>query len=97
MKYAKEGVAPKIQISAEEEMNVITVQVADNGIGIDPQYAGKIFQIFQRLHRDHEYDGVGIGLSICQRIVEFHGGSIHLDDQHTGGAKIVFTLLKDQY
>jgi signal transduction histidine kinase len=64
----------------------------DNGIGIDPEFADRIFVIFQRLHpRDH-YDGSGIGLAMCRKIVEHHGGRIWLDTDHRGGARFLFTL-----
>lgn len=92
IKYAKPHTAPHIRIGAEKEGSQWKIWVADNGIGVEPEYAEKIFQIFQRLHLDHEYDGVGIGLAICQRIVEFHGGSIWLDGDYKNGAKFVFTL-----
>ena len=94
IKYRKEDEAPHIRISYEDREDSVCFYVADNGIGIDSSYSEKIFQIFQRLHRDDEYEGVGIGLSICQRIVEFHGGEIHLDENYTDGTQIVFTLPK---
>jgi signal transduction histidine kinase len=68
--------------------------VTDNGIGIDPRYADKIFLIFQRLHARGTYDGTGIGLAICKKIVEYHGGTLRLDDGYSGGARFVFTLPK---
>jgi two-component system sensor kinase FixL len=97
IKYRQEGVAPHIKISAEVRGDEVEVSVADNGIGIDAAYADKVFQIFQRLHRDNEYEGVGIGLSICQRIVEFHGGRISLDKTYSGGTRVVFTLPKNKH
>jgi signal transduction histidine kinase len=67
--------------------------VQDNGIGVEPQYAERIFAIFQRLHLRETYPGTGIGLALCRRIVEFHGGRIWLDTQHAGpGATLRFTL-----
>ncbi|MDX6355958.1 MAG: hypothetical protein QOF98_2861, partial [Streptomyces sp.] len=68
------------------------LSVADNGIGISPEYAQKIFVIFQRLHTRDEYPGTGIGLALCKKIVEYHGGTIELDPDHQPGTRIVFTL-----
>ncbi|MBH0775316.1 sensor histidine kinase [Nocardia bovistercoris] len=68
------------------------ISVADNGIGIAPEFAEKVFVIFQRLHSRDEYPGTGIGLAICRKIVEFHGGAIALDPEYTEGARFTFTL-----
>ncbi|MFD7656087.1 CHASE3 domain-containing protein [Actinosynnema sp. NPDC059797] len=66
--------------------------VADNGIGIPAEYADKVFVIFQRLHARDAYSGTGIGLAICKKIVEHHGGTIGLDTDHAPGARLRFTL-----
>ncbi|MCB9983882.1 MAG: PAS domain S-box protein [Rhodospirillales bacterium] len=92
IKYAKADTPPEITIDCEKSHGYWRISVADNGIGIVPKYADRVFDIFERLHRDDEYEGVGIGLSICQRIVTFHGGEIWLDKDYDQGAKFVFTL-----
>ncbi len=66
--------------------------VTDNGIGIAPEFAEKVFVIFQRLHRREAYPGNGIGLALCKQIVEQHGGQISIDTAHAGGTRICLTL-----
>jgi PAS domain S-box-containing protein len=84
--------APRIRIAAEREGDAWTFAVRDNGIGIDQRYWDRIFVIFQRLHGRDDYPGTGIGLALCKRIVERHGGRIWLDSAPGEGTTIYFTL-----
>ncbi len=70
----------------------ILVAVTDNGIGVEPEYAERVFEMFYRLHDEDEYEGVGIGLAVCQKIIQDHGGRIWLDQDHHDGARMMFTL-----
>lgn len=86
--------SPEINISAakSEKEDKFVICVEDNGIGIDPQYADRIFKVFKRLHTMDEYEGAGIGLSISRRIVENHGGKMWLESEPNKGSKFCFTL-----
>ena len=83
---------PEIEITATYQDDSCVLAVRDNGIGIDPQFADKIFQMFQRLHPDSEYEGTGIGLAICQKVVNSHGGNIWIESQPGKGSCFYFTL-----
>lgn len=86
---------PMIRVSAEQVDDQWEITVQDNGIGIDPQFADRIFDIFQRLHTRETYDGTGIGLAICKRIAEFHGGSIRLAPSDEGARFVVSVPVHD--
>ena len=83
---------PAIHVSAKREGNEWVFSVADNGIGIDAQYNARIFQIFQRLHRKDEYSGTGIGLAVCKKIIDRHGGRIWVESELGKGSTFYFTV-----
>lgn len=93
LKFSKKGETPHVSVSlVERRDNRVTIKVEDQGIGFDPQYAKKIFEPFRRLHTREEYEGTGIGLAICQKIVEAHGGKIQADGEPGKGARFLITL-----
>jgi light-regulated signal transduction histidine kinase (bacteriophytochrome) len=109
VKFRKAGVAPVINIDAallsrDESIKYelapgITyykIQVTDNGIGFEAEYATRIFQVFQRLHGKSEYPGTGIGLAICKKIVEYHQGLIYAESLPDAGARFVLVIPQNQ-
>ena len=85
--------SPRIQVQVQQEGAEWVFRVCDNGIGLDPKFADRIFVIFQRLHQRDVYPGTGIGLAICKRIVQRHGGRIWVESQPGEGATFYFTML----
>jgi len=92
VKFRRPDVPCRIAVGCVREGEDWHLTVADNGIGIAPEFAEKVFVIFQRLHARDEYEGTGIGLSLSRKIIEFHGGRIWLDPAPAEGALIHFTL-----
>ena len=92
LKFRREGVTPKVQISATADAGVMTLVVHDNGIGFDPQYARRIFRVFERLNGRSSYPGTGLGLALCQRIAERHGGTITAESVPGEGSNFTVTM-----
>jgi PAS domain S-box-containing protein len=86
---------PEVRVMAEDQRQVWRFAVQDNGIGMDATQAERVFRIFQRLHTREEYPGTGIGLALCKRIVERHGGMIWVESQPGEGSTFFFTLAKE--
>lgn len=91
IKYNKSH-TPVVIISYKRAMQYYEFSVKDNGIGIKPEYQQQIFEIFKRLHSSEEYEGTGIGLAICKKIIESYGGSIHVKSVPAEGSEFVFTV-----
>jgi len=92
IKFRRKDVPLKIHISAEERSGEWVISVKDNGIGIDPKHKEQIFRIFQRLHTRTEYPGTGVGLAVCKKIVEAHGGKMWIESEAGNGSIFYFSL-----
>jgi light-regulated signal transduction histidine kinase (bacteriophytochrome) len=92
LKFRRPDVPPVVRITAERDGDDWRINVRDNGIGIEREFADKVFVIFQRLHPRDAYEGTGIGLAIVKKIIEYHGGRIWLDLDVEEGASIWFTI-----
>jgi light-regulated signal transduction histidine kinase (bacteriophytochrome) len=83
-----------IEVEAKLTGDIVIISVTDNGIGIEPQFADQVFDMFARLHDEDEYEGNGIGLTVCRKIISDHGGRIWIDKGYSGaGTRINMTLL----
>ena len=91
-KFSVKRAHPKVEIGAEQHGSEVAYYVKDNGVGFDMQYAGKLFGVFQRLHRPDEFEGTGVGLALAQRIIQRHGGRIWAEGKVNEGATVRFTL-----
>jgi len=96
IKFRRHDVPLVVTIRGRELPGFLEVTVQDNGIGFDEKYREKIFQVFQRLHGRDEYSGTGIGLALCVRIVEGHGGILEARSTPGEGATFVATLRRDE-
>jgi len=92
IKYRRNDVPPAIQISGWRVGPMVEIAVKDNGIGIEPEYFDRIFEMFQRLHTHDEYGGTGIGLAVVKKIVERHGGTVRVESTPGEGSTFFFTL-----
>jgi light-regulated signal transduction histidine kinase (bacteriophytochrome) len=92
IKFRRPEEPPRVEVTAERQGRTWRFRVSDNGIGIDPRHAERIFSVFKRLHGRDEYPGSGIGLSICKRIVERHHGRIAVEASPFGGSTFAFTI-----
>jgi signal transduction histidine kinase len=92
LKFRRPGVPARVAVSARRLGEAWEISCIDNGIGIEPEYAEKVFVIFQRLHTREAYAGTGIGLAVAKKIVEYHGGTIWVDTSFDGGTAIRFIL-----
>lgn len=94
LKFVDSDKIPEIQIKGEEKPDHWRFSIKDNGIGIDPEFEEKIFLLFKRLHNQQEYDGTGIGLALCKKLVEQHEGEIRLYSEPGYGSEFIFTIKK---
>jgi light-regulated signal transduction histidine kinase (bacteriophytochrome) len=92
VKFRRPDVTPRLHISGRRVDDTWEISCVDNGIGIEREFAEKVFVIFQRLHPRDSYPGTGIGLAVAKKIVEYHGGAIWIDNDVAEGAAIRFTM-----
>ncbi|MBL9048281.1 MAG: GHKL domain-containing protein [Tabrizicola sp.] len=94
IKYQPAGARPQVVVTATDQGDHILFSVRDNGIGIDPANAEKIFEPFKRLHTYQDYNGTGLGLAVARKIVDNHGGRIWVESKPGAGSTFFFTVKK---
>lgn len=94
IKFKQKGTRTVIKVSATEKTNQYCIAIQDNGIGIDPKHHERIFKIFQKLHNEKDYNGVGIGLALSKKIAEIHNGTLAIDSSLGNGSRFTLTLPK---
>ena len=94
IKFRRQDESPRIHVSAVDSGAEWMISVQDNGIGIDPRHAERVFQMFQRLHTRAEYPGTGIGLAVCKKVIERHGGKLWVESEPGAGSTFRFTIPK---
>jgi light-regulated signal transduction histidine kinase (bacteriophytochrome) len=92
IKYSSKIDKPVIEVGAKVDEKCVTYFVKDNGVGFDMQYAGKLFGVFQRLHRKDEFEGTGVGLALVKRVIDRHGGKLWVKAKPGKGATFYFNL-----
>jgi signal transduction histidine kinase len=96
LKFRRPGVAPELTIGSRDTGDTVSITVKDNGIGFEQQYSGRIFRVFERLNGRTEYPGTGIGLALCRKIAERHGGTVVAESKPGAGATFTVILPKDR-
>jgi light-regulated signal transduction histidine kinase (bacteriophytochrome) len=96
IKFRRKEECPRIRVSAVDGGTEWIISVQDNGIGIDAQHVERVFQIFQRLHTREEYPGTGIGLAVCKKVIERHGGTLWVESAPGSGSIFRFTIPKPE-